>query len=412
MSDSDPNNVGSSGSFDISGGDSFTETTSRSWLERIGSSLMGLLIGPLLVLVGIGVLSWNEGRAVGTAKSLTEGAGAVISVSAATVDPGNEGKLVHVTGRVAVAGPVRDASFGITAEGLRLVRKVEAFQWKESSHSETRKKLGGGEETVTTYSYSTDWTEHPVDGASFKQPNGHRNPPVPIAGSIVSAPSPMLGGFALTGGQAGELGRPVSRPVEAGELGGVKAGLGALGPVQLVDGRVFVGDPMHPKVGDLRISFEVAPAGDATVVARQVGKDFAPYTTSNGRTIEILRDGIVPAAQVFADAQSDNAVLTWILRGVGTVVIIVGFGMLVGPLSVIADLIPFVGDIVGAIGGFFAFGAGILVGATTIAVAWFAIRPVLSLGLVAAGLGVAYLMRRFAGQRRPAAAAPRGAAGA
>ena len=40
---------------------------------------------------------WNEGRAVRTAESLEEGAGAVVSVPADAVDPGNEGKLVHVS---------------------------------------------------------------------------------------------------------------------------------------------------------------------------------------------------------------------------------------------------------------------------------------------------------------------------
>lgn len=410
-SDGQDNTPGFGGSFDAygssgaTGGDTFTETSSTSWFERIGNSLKALLIAPIVILIGIVLLGWNEGRAVGTARSLTEGAGVVVSIAAAPVDPANEGKLVHVMAPLAVTGKLRDANFGVAADGLRLVRKVEAFQWKESSHSETRKKLGGGEETITTYSYATDWTDTPVDGASFKQPNGHRNPPVPVASQTFQAQKVQLGDFTLTPAQAGSFGKPVARPVEPGELAAVKAAAGGgAAQAQILDGRVYFGaDPARPKVGDFRISYELVPAGDATVVARQTGKGFTGYATSNGRTIEILHDGQVPAAQVFKEAQQENTILTWILRAVGLVVLFVGFSMLVGPLSVIADIVPFIGSIVGGIGGFFAFGAALFVGSITIAIAWFAVRPLMSIGLIVAGVAAVVLFRKLAGSRRPAA---------
>ena len=42
----------------------FTETSSQGFGSRLGSSLTGLLIGPLLVIGAIVLLCWNEGRAV------------------------------------------------------------------------------------------------------------------------------------------------------------------------------------------------------------------------------------------------------------------------------------------------------------------------------------------------------------
>jgi hypothetical protein len=41
----------------------FTETSSQGFGSRLGSSLTGLLIGPLLVIGAIVLLWWNEGRA-------------------------------------------------------------------------------------------------------------------------------------------------------------------------------------------------------------------------------------------------------------------------------------------------------------------------------------------------------------
>ena len=135
---------------------SFTETTSTSWFARLRNSVGGVVIGLVLIVGMVVLLFWNEGRAVTTARSLAEGAGAVVSVGADAVDAANEGKLVHVSGTVTTDSIPSDPDFAISAPGVRLVRNVEMYQWKEESHSETDKKLGGGEETMTTYTYSKD----------------------------------------------------------------------------------------------------------------------------------------------------------------------------------------------------------------------------------------------------------------
>src|SRR5262249_56936316 len=44
--------------------DHFTETTSQGFFSRVGNSLLGLIIGPLVVVCAIVLLSRNEGRAV------------------------------------------------------------------------------------------------------------------------------------------------------------------------------------------------------------------------------------------------------------------------------------------------------------------------------------------------------------
>lgn len=383
--------------------DSFTEVTSQSWLSRIGSSLTGLLVGPVVIFGAIVLLFWNEGRAVGTARSLAEGAGAVVSVAAGTVDPANEGRLVHVAGALSVAEKLRDPATGVEADGLRLVRKVEAYQWRETSTSETRKKLGGGEETVTTHSYGLGWSDHPVDGSGFKQPDGHRNPPVALAGDSIVQRSARIGAFGLSASQIAALGAARPLAVEKWDRAALQKTLGTAAAGQPVDGRIFIGiDATRPRLGDLRISYEVAATAEATVVARQTGAGFSAFTTSNGRSIEILRDGTIAPAQVFDDAQSGNTTLTWIVRVGGILLLAFGFGLILGPLSVVADVIPFVGALVGGASSMVALAAAALIGSATIAVAWFAYRPLLAAGLIAAGFVAAFGLRRLAG-RRPAA---------
>ena len=78
----------------LPGSDEFTETSHKTWLEKILDSLKAILFG-LIFVIGSGVLMfWNEGRSAQTAAALNEGAGQVLAVSAARVEPANEGKLV------------------------------------------------------------------------------------------------------------------------------------------------------------------------------------------------------------------------------------------------------------------------------------------------------------------------------
>lgn len=57
---------------------------------------------------------------------------------------------------------------------------------------------------------------------------------------------------------------------------------------------------------------------------------------------------------MFQQAQKSNTILTWLLRGAGYIVMVIGFSLILGPLSVFADVVPIFGTIVGAGTGFIA----------------------------------------------------------
>ena len=211
------------------GVDQITEVTSTSWFSRLGQAIVGVLIGLVAIVVSVGLLFWNEGRAIRTAQGLSEGAGIVRSVSADAVVPGNDGRLIHVSGMLSTAGPVADPDFAIRVHGVRLERRVEVFQWKEETHSETRTKLGGGEERTTTYKYVRTWSDQPIESDRFKEPRGHTNPVMTYrsreslaAGTRLGAfavPASLLHGFGearrleVTAAQANALAIRVNKPV-------------------------------------------------------------------------------------------------------------------------------------------------------------------------------------------------------
>ena len=185
-----------------------TEITSQSWFGRIGESIKSFLVGILFFLGAFPVLFLNEGRAVRTEKSLHEGAGAVVSVAADRVDPANNQKLIHLTGKAATGETLTDPDFLIAANAIRLQRKVEMYQWQEKSESKTEKKLGGGTETKTTYSYNKAWEDHPIDSSSFKEADEHKNPSeMPYQSHDAQAEHVTLGAFTLTPSLIGMMDR-------------------------------------------------------------------------------------------------------------------------------------------------------------------------------------------------------------
>jgi hypothetical protein len=113
--------------------DSVTDVTTTGWLQRIGQSIVGALIGILLVLGSIVLLWWNEGRAVEAIRALDRGAKQVVEAQAGAVDPAKEGKLLHLSGMMETKAPARDTAFGIGADSLlRVKRTVEMYQWVQA----------------------------------------------------------------------------------------------------------------------------------------------------------------------------------------------------------------------------------------------------------------------------------------
>jgi hypothetical protein len=360
--------------------DSFTEVTEQSWFSRIRQSITGIFFGLLLFVVAFPLLFWNEGRAVKTYKTLKEGAGAVISVPADQVDPANAGKLIHVTGRAVTEDMLTDPVFGLSANALQLRRRVEMYQWEEESSSTTEKKVGGGTRTVTTYSYDKTWSDRAINSSGFRK-SGHNNPgSMPYADAEQIADRVMLGAFKLPTSLVSRIGGAQQLPVSSetplpDELAG---------RAQRHGSGIYIGNnPSDPQIGDVRIHFEVVPQQEISVVAQQTGGSFTAYQTSAGGTVELLQRGTKTAEAMFQKAQTDNKILTWILRVVGFILMLIGLNMIFKVFSVLADVLPFLGSIVGAGTGIISFLIAGVLSLITIAVAWIVFRPLLGAILLA-----------------------------
>jgi hypothetical protein len=386
--------------------DSYREVSSQSWFSRLGQSIKSVLVGLVFFVAAFPVLFWNEGRAVKTANSLEEGASAVISVPADKVDPANEGRLVHVSGPVTTEETLTDEQLGVSANALKLIRKVEMYQWVEEEKSEEKKKLGGGTEKVTTYDYKKAWSDGAVDSSSFRHPEGHGNPgALPIESETLTADPITLGAFKLSPEQVAQINEAVDLPVQADP-----AALPQVGDrtARLDQGRFYLGaDPASPQVGDTRISFQVVQPGPRSLIARQAGGTFEAYATQAGDDILLVDEGTHSAEAMFKSAQAANRTLTWILRGAGFLLMFLGLLMVFKPIAVFADVVPLVGTLLGAGLGFFSFLTALCLSLVTIAISWIVVRPLLGIGLLVLALGaIAWLVSRGIKKKKARAALP------
>ena len=387
-------------------GDTYTEAESSSWLQRLGRSFAGVLFGILLIVAACILIFWNEGRAVKTARSLSEGAGLVHTVAADRPDPANDGKLVHMVGQLTTTGPATDPEFGVKSGGVTLLRRVEMFQWTEESESETEKRVGGGETTRTTYKYKRDWNEHPVDSSKFKQRQGHTNPQMTYRTRNVLAPGIRLGAFAVPQSLMHGFGTEQSLAAGDEQVQAVQK-RSADKPAQVVDGVLYIAkDTAQPAVGDYRITFREVPQQTASIVARQAGPTLEPYRTQAGGTVALIAAGEVPAADMFKQAQDDNRMWTWLIRAGGVLAMFIGFCLIMGPIGTLADVIPILGDVVRVGTGLIGLLGTAILAPIVIAISWFFYRPVVAVIVLVVGAAIAYGVIHLSRARRAAKTVP------
>ena len=274
---------------------------------------------------------------------------------------------------------------------------VEVYQWKEESRTETKKNLGGSEDKVTTYTYTLVWSEPRIDSGRFHDPGGHENPQLRYRRFEVAARDATLGAF--------RPGEAALRRLAANEEYRVDPAAAAtlrdrFGFATVADGRIFVGaEPDRPRLGDLRVSYRVARVGPVSLIGRQSGADFTEFPTTAGDRLLMASAGMVSANDMFKAAEAENRMLTWILRGVGAVLMFIGFALIGRPLSVVGSIVPFIGDVLAAGVGLMALLMTAIVLPVTIAIAWFWYRPLISIAALAVGTGIVVLLKMRAGGR-------------
>ena len=378
--------------------DRFTEVTTRSWGSRVGGSFKGVLVGLLFTVAAFPLLWWNEGRAIDRTHTIAEARCLVAEIASDRVDPAHEGAIVHLTGLADTQEVLSDPLFAASARAIQLRRRVEMYQWTERTSSKTTTNVGGSETTETTYSYSKTWSEQWIDSSRFRHPADHTNPSeMPYRSETWQASRVTLGAFQLA---------PVFvRQIDGFEPLSITDSRGAPAGFAIHASGYYKGSPDAPAVGDLRVSFAVARPTQVSLIGRQDGQTVGTARLAKG-TIDLLELGTLDAMTLLAHADRSNLILTWLIRAGGVLLLWIGLAVILAPLRVLADVVPFLGRLVGAGTGLVAGLLAVALGAITIAIAWIFYRPILAailIGVAVAALALLGLRTRGAGQTKPVA---------
>ena len=393
----------------------YQEKTTVSYGGRLGNALKGVVGGIIAFVGGTILLFWNEGNFIKTLRALNEAEGATTHCeSVATIDPALEGKMIHASAFADTQDILEDSDFGLKETAISLIRTVEYYQWEEDSKTETKDKLGGGQERVTTYTYDKGWSASPVDSGKFKDEDyqnknfvlmnvtpqtqyaknvlfgAYSLPPFfieSISGRVSAEPK-------LSPEQIAALEKVITaNPRAQASAAPASTNAAASQWVHASGGTVYLGKtPASPHVGDVRVTLAKVLPQDVSVIAKVSGQTFAKYVAKNGKTVSRLALGTKSMEEMYESARSGNKAFTWILRVIGIILVCAGLKMIFAIFEAIAKVVPFLGSIVGAGVGFVCTVLGLAWSIVWIAIAWLTYRPLISVPLLVGAVAlVVYL---------------------
>ncbi|TWU56035.1 TMEM43 family protein [Rubripirellula reticaptiva] len=354
------------------------------YFRRVKSALGAMIVGFLMVPGAVVLHGWNEYRTVHRTRGLAEAAELVETISDPNaVDPAREGQLVHLTGLAETDETLEDPDFHVSLPAIHLARRVEMFQWQENKKS--KNNSNSNSKHTTTYTYNQTWSSNVANSDQFHRSAGHENPPMKYPNREVMAKHVNIGAYSLN--------EPLKRSMQDWQPMEF-SGTDFLATVPesernqyLMQGNQLywsssVPQPDQPQIGDLRIRFEKVVPGTVSLIAQQNGKSFSQFHTSNGEPIERLYMGSLTATEVIGKLTTENTVIAWLLRVAGLALSVIGFSMILKPLSAIASFVPLLGDFTGAVLFLIAALLGVIVSCIVIGLSWIAVRPLLGIALL------------------------------
>ncbi|KAG7319334.1 hypothetical protein KOW79_017808 [Hemibagrus wyckioides] len=364
--------------------------SSPGFLERLGETMGGMAVGVVIFFLSFYVLFTNEGRAIRTASSLDEGLSQVVTLHPdASVDPQDNGHLVHLSASLHTAQPLYDPNYRVAVQAVKLKRNVEMYQWVEYQESRDYKE-NGETKTETTYTYNTEWKSEIINSRHFDKEIGHVNPSAMAVESVtVVAPDVWVGHFALSKGLIDQINNFQTLSLSA---------LPVTDPFLTVYEDYFyhTANPRRPEVGDVRVSFSYAglsgqgsfpgPAQKVSVVAMQKEDKLMPFKTRSGDILEILYMEELTAEEVFAREQQYNVMKTWAMRAGGWLLMFIGINLTMQIFYTLVDWVPVLRELVSVGVKLFAACVSCSLSLLTISIGWLFYRPLVAMLIAAVAL--------------------------
>lgn len=368
--------------------DQVTVTTKNSFGSRIKKSFQSVIFWIILIIAMIGLLYWNEWNFLKTAKSLDEVRSQVISVDSNILDIENNWKLVYTQGMLSTNDQLSDEEFGINWKNniIKLIRNVEMYQREEKSNTTTKDNIWWSQEETTTYTYKKIWSDRLIDSSAFQETNGHINPNnLSINSMSYTIKNAKLGVFDINDWQFKNMNWKEDLAYNDIYMSWLSLKHKESASVQ--NNQLYIGqwkkfESNNPQIGDIRISWEIVPIDNISIIAEQSWNWFREYQTKVGKVISMVSRGNVSPEQMISDAEKANISMTWILRILGMVLMMIWFSMILSILPTLSSVLPMFGWLVGTGVSLVSFGLWFWLWLLVIAVSWLRYRPITAIIMI------------------------------
>ncbi len=351
--------------------DSYTKTTRTSYSDNIKNSIGGMVVGVMLFIVSFILLWWNEGNSVRLMQQEDFIKKNAIVVSSQTVNRSNDFKLIATNGKVQTNEILFDGIISMK-KALKLVRTVEMYQWVEEKHTHKKDNVGGSTTTTTTYTYKKKWDSKEHSSSGFEK-RGYDNPAFPLKSKTVSARQATMGGFEIFENQTSRIQN--YRDVET---------LRPLNGYKIIGNYYYKGKSLSmPEIGDIRISYKFVPSGSSVSIVGMQNEDntIAPKMTNSG-SVYLQYDGVLSLDEMLAKFKKTNTMTTFIARFLGFLLMYGGMTLFVKPIVAVSKFIPILANVIEFTSSLMLAIVAFVLSLITIAIAWLAYRPVLTIILL------------------------------
>lgn len=344
--------------------------------------------------------------------------------------------MVFISGQTSVLKPLEDKEIGISIDqALKIVRKVEMFQWVESKSTSTeRDTFGGGETTHTYYSYSRQWKDQFIDSCNFVE-SGHSNPSafdwILKNDTFINSGNATIGEFILNDEQLKKMSKLknfVFDPLKIDHIQETLQSKLSSRQLRIIDNYIYITSHSGngEEVGDIRISLSYKDPSPLSLVCSQTDNTFKSYdflekgfgnkdldqqplistlkeeresgccdgcsccvcytvcdvVFQTNSQIDWQYEESLTKMQIFKRRKNENQTITSLLRFLGFVCMVIGICLFFSPIYETLQILPFLSAIGKFIIFLFALLFSIPMSLIIIILAWIFYRPLLAILLV------------------------------
>ena len=243
-----------------------------------------------------------------------------------------DSEFVYVTGEFKSDELLSDGLYLDEGEYLIVDRTVEMFAWTENVEKD--------EDDFKYYDYEPKWVDEVPDSREFNDPRYHENPEKPERNLREEVGTATVGGYQV------DLAKLRLPSLKALELTEENVTLYNYEELQSDEDYDYIFDGYgtfeEPEIGDIRIRFEVLePDSKVTVFGRLDGNELVPHHQEQEKGLYRVFDGNIDDAKSVLSGEYKTA---GTMGEIGVMIVMfIGLLLILKPLSVSLELIPFLG---------------------------------------------------------------------